>query len=170
MLELTRPNEGEAFAPSIPPQEYVRIVAGINIGAIGLTSCQCQLHNRMALVNRADEIRPVLDMHAVCQSFEQDASWVMVAVQHFTVRFFWNEDVVMLLSCGFQVDYVSPEEFTQEFFDVYGSLALPTHTIPYAREMFQSLTSRMNVPVFVLPLFRPDDVLEESQMMATSVE
>ena len=50
--------------------------------------------------------------------------------------------------------FSSEVDVTEEFFTIYAERSLILNTYPYVREMVQSITSKMDVPPLVMPLYK----------------
>jgi len=64
---------------------------------------------------------------------------------------------VILLEAGYLLVYaLNPEaELEEECFDQFAEVNGPYNAWPYWRELVQSVTGRLGLPGFVLPVFRP---------------
>ncbi len=58
------------------------------------------------------------------------------------------------LKATFILKYESPEEITDDFFDVFKEVSLPFIVWPFFREYVYSITSRMYIPPLTLPQIR----------------
>ena len=52
------------------------------------------------------------------------------------------------------LNFSSEVEVTEEFFNIYAERSLILNTYPYVREIVQSITSKMDVPPLVMPLYK----------------
>ena len=52
------------------------------------------------------------------------------------------------------LNFTSEVEVNEEFFNIYAERSLILNTYPYVREIVQSITSKMDVPPLVMPLYK----------------
>jgi len=79
-----------------------------------------------------------------------------VATQNFVVSFTApaRKTPIIEISATFDLTYTSKTPLTDELFQVFSEINLPVNVWPYLRELTGSMTSRMDLPPFVLPLLK----------------
>jgi len=144
--------DGNLPPEPISPGEFERIMGGLQLGQIALLNSVVNLINRQALMESAGQLDLNLDFQSSFSDPEVDGMQLFAAVQVFTLVFRLKDQPVLIMNCTYQLDYLSQNAITEEFFEVFKNTTLMLQTVPYAREFFQSMTSRMNIPVFTLPV------------------
>jgi len=151
----------------VSEDEYLRFISEIKLAAVGMNHCECIVKGRQVLNESPDKVIPVFDMRAQYVSYEADGQWLMSAIQFFTFQFQYNEEPVLQLSCSYQADYLTTSQVSDAMFKAFSTILLPIQTIPYAREFFQSMSMRMNIPPITLPIFDPSEVARQSVIANT---
>lgn len=147
-----RGNEGR---PSISPEDYNRIVSGMDLVNVALNSVVATVSDRTRLLSDAQNLKQVLDLGCSYVVYEgENGERFSIVSQEVLVYVGEKEAPAVALRFQLQLDFNTPEPFTPEFFEVFKNASLVSVMLPYAREFAQSISMRMNIPPIVLPLFK----------------
>lgn len=132
--------------PKITPEEYRKVLAGIQLREVYLKSSSFDVNREKFGQNIDVKIDSSADYK------KQDDN---VNIFHsYKLRASKGKNSVVKIDCTFSIIVSSSEKFTDEFFDVYKNTSLNMSIWPYFRELVQNFTSRMNIPPLTLPLIK----------------
>ena len=137
-----------ATKKKVPPQEYNRIIESIKIFRIYLKSSKCLLRQRTIEIPR---LNPSLKEK---YSFEVNEDKSFVVDYTFILTGKMDRKKVLEIECCYSAEFESEEEIDDDFLDILSKYSVRFICFPYAREFFSSITSRMDIPAFYLPLFK----------------
>lgn len=139
----------------ISPQEFQTILRGLQLGPITLTKFSGAILDFDAFVEPGRILKQDTDLSAGYQGAGKQGDELVFAVtQHLTVRIIDGDEPAAELSCTFLLIYLSKEEWTPSFFEVFKNSALLLQILPFGREWFYNQSLRMGIPPVVLPLIQ----------------
>lgn len=136
--------------PKISPEEYRKILAGVNLIEISLKESK-------TFINK--DIKPTTDLEISIKDeshFEKEGDGVINILQRYELdaRKPKSKSRYVQISLTFLLRMNSKEPFTEDFFSIYKEVSLQLNTWPFFREFVHSMTSRMNIPPMTLPLLK----------------
>ena len=132
----------------IQPKEYNPILKSIRLQRVYLKSSRSSLRDRLISVNM---IKPSIhEKH----SFEITSDDQFIVDYTFSLVAKSGNKKVLEAECCFSAEFKSGEKVDGIFLEKFSSISVRFLCFPYAREFFSSLTSRMDLPAFFLPLFK----------------
>lgn len=136
----------------ISTEDYARILAGINLTKLSLIDCQVKADNMATqeCLSRHGNLPLVVKEKA---SFDMQDGIALVRHGYYLSSKDKNK-VLMSIKADYLLIFETSETFTEDFFEVFKCIALPVFTWSYFRELADSMTSRMDFPRLVLPLWR----------------
>jgi len=140
---------------AISPEEYREILGGLALVNIGLDSIHADVTNRMA-IDEAAELVPQFESSCEFQALKGPEFYMNVVLQHARLVIGDGKTPFFSLQLTFQLDYVSKQPFTKQFFQVFKHGPLVAQITPFIREYIHSTMTRMSVPPFLLPLVQVD--------------
>ncbi len=128
----------------IDPKEYARILEALELKNLYLEKGSFN-------VNR-EQLKGSLTLNIKDTFFYRSAESGIEIVAEYTLMGKNKEKKSAIrLKATFVLQYETPEEITNEFFDVFKEVSLPFIVWPFVREYVYSITSRMYVPPLTLP-------------------
>jgi len=135
--------------PPIPLAKYARILKTIELETLYLNKGSFSVKHEKTEGTLAYSIKDTFSFKIIEDGFEAIADYSFTAKNPEKVN-------AIRLKAQFYVIYTTPEEITQDFFDVFKRITLPFVTWPFFREFVFSVTSRMNIPPLALPQIRQE--------------
>lgn len=134
----------------ITPEEYQKILKGLDLISISLKETKCYLNTDIKIPNELNiEINSEERFKIINEEQIQiTQKYFLDARKRNSKSRFLQIDLTLLILLK------SKENFTSEFFDVYKEVSLKLNTWPYFREFVNNMTMRMNIPPLTLPLFK----------------
>lgn len=131
----------------IPPQEYKRILDGIQLENILIKNINAKIDHEI--------LKEGLKININDKSSYTETEDGFVVEDKFSLSSL-NKDrkIALKIECTYILSFTSSCKITQDFFDVYKEISLPLNVWPFFREIVNSMTSRMNIPPLTLPLLK----------------
>lgn len=140
-------NQKTIEKPKISPDEYRKILKGIEIENIVLTSTEAYR-------------KATLDGELPVET-EVRSNYIQKEDQFFTINCTLNltagtkqDNPVIRVKCEYELVFKTEYKITDDFFEVYKQLNLITSIWPFFREFVYNITSRMYLPPLTIPLFK----------------
>ena len=133
----------------IAPDLYRKILFGLELKNIFMTSCSCSI-NRINL----DPNMVIRISDEATFSITEKKEIEVIQKYSLEARNQITKKRCLNIKCEYHIIYDSKEEFTQEFFDVFKKENLPINSWPFFRELVYNITARMYIPPLSLPLIK----------------
>lgn len=152
MKKTEQPRKGQSKKRGTParpldPEEYRRILEGIQLRDISLEECAAKVHRDKLAGPLAVEVK----WEAAYNEAFQDGTDIRVEYELLCK----TDDLIALsISCTFRVIYSSGNPLPKEFIEIFAQRNSTLNTWPYFRELTQSMVQKMNLPPLVLPLLK----------------
>lgn len=141
------PKSRQSSQTSLDPDEYRRILKGIELQDILLEECAATLdRDKLTHPSRVDVTwkisrKKIIDDHA-----------------EILIRYELLSNVgdvpILKITSVFKVIYSSVTPLSKEFINIFAERNCPLNTWPYFREFTQSTAQKMSLPSLVLPLLK----------------
>lgn len=131
-------------AGKIDPKEYARILGTLVLENLYLEKGSFNVNREQLKGSLTLNIKDIFSYRPAESGIEIVAEYVLVGKNN-------EKKSALRLKATFILKYESPEEITDDFFDVFREVSLPFIVWPFVREYVYSITSRMYVPPITLP-------------------
>jgi preprotein translocase subunit SecB len=140
-------NQHKKEVSKIPPEKYRKILRGIELKNILLSSLKADINHELISEGMKINIKDDATYEIKNDEFVVKNKYSLSARNS-------DNKTVLKIESVFIIVFVSKEEITEEFFEIYKNLSLPLNVWPFFRELVNSITSRMNIPPLTLPLLK----------------
>ncbi len=131
----------------IAREEYHSILKGIDLKNIYLKSLKTDIKHDLITEAMSVNIKQKAGYLNIKDGFKAEYKCNIIVKNNKKVQ-------VLKIECVFEAIFSSTKKITNEFFEIYQGLSLPLNLWPFARELVNSITSRMYIPPLTLPLFK----------------
>lgn len=144
---------------AIEPELYQHTLESLQLKSVCLDSLSAS--SRRELFGQGG-----ISVELTTDAFAKPAAGQYLAYIKYSLRAARDAEAALVIDATFCVVFDATEPVPDGFFDVYKEVNLVLTTMPFARELIASVTSRMDLPTLTLPyhLFVPtsDEVAVES--------
>ena len=143
MTKMSKQNEFK-----ISPQEYQRILKGVEIQSISLLdlSYKCErddiTNNQVKLGLKTDAVIEKQENGIACLAF------------NFALTGTVNRKNVLKIAGTYIAEFSVVDEITEEFLEVFKEYSFRLLMTPYLRDLFYNISMRSNLPGIILPLIK----------------
>lgn len=142
-------NDKSAGKKAIAPELYRKILKGLDLKNLYLTSCTCSIDRK----NIGNDIRIKINDEA--SFFKSEKNEIEITQKYFlSARDRSAKKKYLNIKCEYCFIYSSNEDFTEDFFEIFKKVNLPINSWPFFRELVYNITSRMYIPPLTLPLIK----------------
>lgn len=141
--------EPQMEEPKISPEEYGRILGGLQLLDLELRDCTMQSAAGSA---QEEKRRVVVDDSGA--RFETGPDNSVLVWHEYSLKAKIGRKTVFSLKATFKLTFLAEEAFTADFFQVFRELNLTVHTWPFFRELLTNLSERTSLPRLTLPLLK----------------
>lgn len=131
----------------IQPHEYNRILKGIQFLRVYLQSSNCSLYDQKIIKG----VKLNVDEKS---RFETDEEGNPTVFYTFKITGKSGRTKAIEMECCFAVAFSAQEKVSDSFMRLFSVTGVRFLCFPYAREYFSSITTRMDLPAFFLPLLK----------------
>ncbi|GBE27546.1 hypothetical protein BMS3Bbin03_01473 [bacterium BMS3Bbin03] len=140
----------EAAAPKkkkMTNKEYSNLLKNIEINSIVLLELEAKRYPASIEKDMGFHIKHEPEfVKANCNDFD--------IIDLYTITARSGRKNIFKIRIKWLLSFSSEVEVNEEFFAVYAERSLILNTYPYVREIVQSITSKMDVPPLVMPLYK----------------
>jgi preprotein translocase subunit SecB len=141
------PKQANIKQYKISPEEYQKILRGIDFNSISLAA----LEYHCDVTRTAPEAQLSLAKSALIKN---QADGLATVSFNFNLKGNLEDTEVLVIEGEYVLLFSFKDEMTAEFFEVFENTTLGNLVWPYLRELFSSLTIRSNYPSLYLPLLK----------------
>jgi len=144
-------SEAAKGTPRISPEEYVRLLGGLELKEVRLVRCEASCDPDIAEEAFSQNAPVGVDVSETAAFSHQDGK---VVIQHdYSIRSRHKRRSLFKLTARFNVVFAAAE-FTPEFFEAFKQVSLRSLTWPYIHELTASIIGRMELPTLNLGFWR----------------
>jgi len=131
----------------LPPEDYKQLLDSCELESISLVKSSALVKRENISEGLSISISEGANFVNTDAGFESEYAYTIRATNK-------SKKQAIRLTCTFLVSYLSTEDITEDFFEIYKDLSLPFIVWPFFREYVYSQTSRMSIPPLTLPQIR----------------
>ncbi len=131
-------------AARIDPKEYARILETLELKNLYLEKGSFNVNREQLKGSLTLNIKDTFSYRSAESGIEIVAEYTLMGKNK-------EKKSTIRLKATFVLQYETPEEITDDFFDVFKEVSLPFIVWPFVREYVYSITSRMYLPPITLP-------------------
>lgn len=132
--------------PKVAPNDFTTFLGGVVLQDISLWAS-----STIRLSDRAGGKRKFLfgESNELVSADKKSA----VVLATYGVQVLDDDDQELaVMEVTWRVQYETPQQMTEEIFEVFRGVSLRLHTVPFAREWFRDQSARMGLEPILLPL------------------
>ncbi len=154
MAKSPTKKKSKPVSEAISPKEYAATLAKLELVSVALLESHCRFLDRGAF-HEAESLVPRLEINCPYNHASIEGGFVLMVVNHYRLEFSNEKGVPTLeFDFAFQTDFTTSDKVSPGFFEAFKEGALKLVVTPYARELVQNLSVRMEIPPIIMPLIR----------------
>jgi preprotein translocase subunit SecB len=134
---------------ALSPAEYQQVIKEINLVSISLIDCSAKLDSSC----RDGKMNVTIKEESALYR-DRESRVRIIHTYKMDVRSESSKASFVFMNASFEVLLDNISNFSDEAFEIYKTVNLPVITLPYFRELVQSITARMNIAPITLPFIK----------------
>ena len=130
------------------PEEYHKFLKGLQFANIRITNLNAKIDHELFLENKEHKL--IINDKATYKKtdvgFDIENKFTLSSKAK-------GNKIILKIDCNFLLSFNSEIEISYGYFEIYRNLSLRFNTVPFFREVVHSITSRMDIPHLVIPLW-----------------